>query len=179
MKAHRAGSTVGVFLVSASENWIDITKDSTPRSVTSSFKKSKTQNSTDLGPASVTTTTHWMAESGILDLFVFLGPTSQDIFQQYTDLTGKSPLPQLFALAYHQCRWNYLNEDDVLEVQRRFDEADIPVDVIWLDIEYAEEHKYFVWDRRNFPTPEKMQESLAEKGRKVNRPSSSLLSARS
>ncbi|GAA5874605.1 hypothetical protein JCM16303_002920 [Sporobolomyces ruberrimus] len=167
MKAHRAGSTVGVFLVSASENWIDITKDSTPRSVTSSFKKSKNQNSTDLGPASVTTTTHWMAESGILDLFVFLGPTSQDIFQQYTDLTGKSPLPQLFALAYHQCRWNYLNEDDVLEVQRRFDEADIPVDVIWLDIEYAEEHKYFIWDRRNFPTPEKMQESLAEKGRKL------------
>jgi len=167
MKAHRAGSTVGVFLVSASEDWIDITKDTTPRSVTSSFKKSKNSNSTDLGPSSTTTTTHWMAESGILDLFVFLGPSSQDIFQQYTDLTGKSPLPQLFALAYHQCRWNYLNEDDVLEVQRRFDEADIPVDVIWLDIEYAEEHKYFIWDKRNFPTPEKMQESLAEKGRKV------------
>ncbi|GAA5893633.1 uncharacterized protein JCM6883_003587 [Sporobolomyces salmoneus] len=167
MKAHRAGSTVGVFLVSASENWIDITKDSTPRSVTSSFKKSKNSNSTDLGPTTTTTTTHWMAESGILDLFVFLGPSSQDIFQQYTDLTGKSPLPQLFALAYHQCRWNYLNEDDVLEVQRRFDEADIPVDVIWLDIEYAEEHKYFIWDKRNFPTPEKMQEKLADKGRKL------------
>jgi len=168
MKAHRAGSTVGVFLVSASENWIDITKESTPRSVTNSFKKSKTSNSPDLGPTSVTTTTHWMAESGILDLFVLLGPSSQDIFQQYTDLTGKSPLPQLFALAYHQCRWNYLNEEDVLEVQRRFDEADIPVDVIWLDIEYAEEHKYFIWDKRNFPTPEKMQEKLADKGRKVS-----------
>ncbi|GAA6011944.1 hypothetical protein JCM11491_000111 [Sporobolomyces phaffii] len=167
MKAHRAGSTVGVFLASASEDWIDITKSSTPRSLTSAFKKSQHSNSTDLGPSSITTTTHWMAESGILDLFVFLGPSPQDIFQQYTDLTGKSPLPQLFALAYHQCRWNYLNEDDVLEVQRRFDEADIPVDVIWLDIEYAEEHKYFIWDRRNFPTPEKMQEKLADKGRKL------------
>ncbi|GAA5925833.1 uncharacterized protein JCM15063_005135 [Sporobolomyces koalae] len=168
MKAHRAGSTVGVFLASASENWIDITKTATPKSVTSSFKKTKrSANSTDHGPTAVTTSTHWMAESGILDLFVFLGPSSTDIFQQYTDLTGKSPLPQLFALAYHQCRWNYLNEDDVLEVQRRFDEADIPVDVIWLDIEYAEEHKYFIWDKRNFPTPEHMQQKLAEKGRKL------------
>ncbi|CEQ39441.1 SPOSA6832_00983 [Sporobolomyces salmonicolor] len=169
MKAHRAGSTVGVFLVSASETWIDITKESTPKAVTSSFKKAKKSgvSTGDAGPSSLTTTTHWMAESGILDLFVFLGPTSDDIFRQYTDLTGKAPLPQYFALAYHQCRWNYLNEDDVLEVQRRFDEADIPVDVIWLDIEYAEEHKYFIWDRRNFPTPEKMQEKLAERGRKL------------
>ena len=49
----------------------------------------------------------------------------------------------------------------------RFDEADVPLDVLWLDIEYAEEHKNFVWDRRNFPTPEKMQQQLAERGRKV------------
>lgn len=35
------------------------------------------------------------------------------------------------------------------------------------DIEYAEEHKYMIWDRRNFPEPERMQEKLADRGRKV------------
>ncbi|KAI5480797.1 glycoside hydrolase family 31 protein [Pseudohyphozyma bogoriensis] len=166
MKAHRPGSTVGVFLVSGSETWIDITKESTPRSVNSQFKSAKS-SSADKGPTSLTTTTHWMAESGILDLFVFLGPTPNDLFQQYTSLTGKIPLPQLFAIAYHQCRWNYQSEDDVLGVVSKFDEVDIPMDVIWLDIEYAEDHKYFIWDRRNFPTPEKMQESLGATGRKL------------
>jgi alpha 1,3-glucosidase len=170
MKAHRAGSTVGVFLVTGSEAWIDITKASTPKAVTSAFKKSKkklSSNMTDAGPSTTTTTTHWMTESGILDLFVFLGPTPDDIFQQYSALTGRTPLPQLFAIAYHQCRWNYLSQDDVLDVQSKFDEADIPFSSIWLDIEYAEEHKYFIWDRRNFPEPEKMQEQLADRGRKV------------
>jgi alpha 1,3-glucosidase len=47
-------------------------------------------------------------------------------------------MPQYFAIGYHQCRWNYQSQEDVLEVSQRFDEADIPMDVIWLDIEYAQ-----------------------------------------
>lgn len=176
MKAHRAGSTVGLFLVSGSEAWIDITKSATPKSTTSAFKKSKLV--ADEGPTALTTTTHWMAESGILDLFVFLGPSSTDIFQQYSALTGKTPLPQLFAIAYHQCRWNYLSQEDVLDVQMKFDKADIPFDVIWLDIEYAEEHKYFIWDRRYFPEPEMMQDRLADNGRKVCVPNDILMIGR-
>jgi alpha 1,3-glucosidase len=170
MQAHRAGSSVAVFLVTGSETWVDITKGSTSKAVTSAFKKGKKGSAAteDAGPAALTTSTHWMAESGILDLFVFLGPSPSDIFDSYTTLTGRAALPQFFALNYQSCRWNYLSEDDILDVQRRFDEADIPLEALWLDIEYAEEHKYFIWDRRNFPTPEKMQEKLAEKGRKVS-----------
>lgn len=164
MKAHRAGSTVGVFAATGSEMWIDITKSSTSKT---SASKKPVKPSDDIGPTATTTSTHWMAESGILDLFVFLGPTSESVFDQYTSLTGKIPLPQLFAIAYHQCRWNYLSQTDVLDVQSKFDKADIPFDVIWLDIEYAAEHKYFIWDRRNFPEPEKMQDELAGRGRKV------------
>ncbi|SGY21788.1 BQ5605_C016g08274 [Microbotryum silenes-dioicae] len=166
MKAHRAGSTVAVFAAIGSEMWIDITKSSTPKRITSAFKKrSKDGASTDAGPSPVTTSTHWIAESGILDLFVFLGPSSLDIFDQYTTLTGKIPMPQYFATAYHQCRWNYVNEEDVQEVQTKFDEFDIPMDVMWLDIEYAEEHKYFIWNKDYFPTPEKMQQKLVDRGR--------------
>ncbi|GAA5895979.1 hypothetical protein JCM6882_005578 [Rhodosporidiobolus microsporus] len=170
MQAHRAGSTVGVFLVNAAETWVDVTKSATPKSVSSLFKKAKKPKAGeagDAGPGSATTSTHWMSESGILDLFVFLGPSSLDIIDQYTSLTGRPPLPQYFALGYHQCRWNYNDERDVQQVQETFDEFDIPMDVMWLDIEYAEEHKYFVWDRRHFPTPEVMQEKLAERGRKL------------
>jgi alpha-glucosidase (family GH31 glycosyl hydrolase) len=44
-------------------------------------------------------------------------------------------MPQYFALGYHQCRWNYVNEKDVDEVDANFDKHDIPYDVLWLDIE--------------------------------------------
>lgn len=37
--------------------------------------------------------THWMSESGIIDVFVMLGPRPQDVFQQYAALTGPATLP--------------------------------------------------------------------------------------
>lgn len=115
MHAHRADGTVAIFSLTGSENWIDITKDS------------------------ASTHTHWMAESGVLDLVIFLGPTNEEIFEQYAQLTGTTALPQMFAIGHHQCRWNYLSQEDVLEVSANFDKYDIPMDVIWLDIEYATE----------------------------------------
>lgn len=74
---------------------------------------------------------------------------------------------QLFSLAYHQCRWNYNDEDDVAGVDAGFDEHDIPLDVIWLDIEHTDGKRYFTWDPNKFPTPAVMQERLAAKQRKL------------
>jgi alpha-glucosidase (family GH31 glycosyl hydrolase) len=50
---------------------------------------------------------------------------------------GPAALPPLFALGYHQCRWNYKNEQDVMEVHGKFEELDFPYDVLWLDIEHT------------------------------------------
>ena len=60
-----------------------------------------------------------------------------------------------------------MSSDDVRSVQKRFDEEDIPVDVFWLDIEYAEEHKYFIWDKKTFPDPVEMTEDVEAIERKV------------
>lgn len=106
-------------------------------------------------------TAHFMSESGIVDAFILMGPKPNDVFKQYTDLTGTAPLPQVsikyqvillcqsiiniffqvFALGYHQCRWNYNDEQDVDQVSNNFDVHDIPMDSMWLDIEYTESKK--------------------------------------
>ncbi|PCH35732.1 glycoside hydrolase family 31 protein [Wolfiporia cocos MD-104 SS10] len=144
MHAHSAQSTVAVFHAVASDTWIDVAR-----------------------PAPGATETHWVSESGILDLFIMPGPTPDAVFGQYARLTGTPALPAQWALAYHQCRWNYISSDDVRDVQRRFDEADMPVDVFWLDIEYAEEHKYFIWDKKTFPDPVDMTHDVEAIGRKM------------
>lgn len=115
----------------------------------------------------ITTQTHWMSEAGVLDVFVFLGPTSKDVLRQYTALTGTAMLPQLFSLGYHQCRWNYINQKDVLEVDSQFDAHDMPYDVIWLDIEYTDDRKYFTWEPNKFPDPIEMEKALDHKGRQL------------
>ena len=43
----------------------------------------------------------------------------------------------------------------------------MPVDVFWLDIEYSEEHKYFIWDKKNFPDPVDMTNDVEALARKV------------
>jgi alpha 1,3-glucosidase len=156
VQAQKKDSTVGVFWLNTAETWIDITKST---SLT---------NPLSMGVASqTTTTTHWISESGLLDVFVFLGPTPQDVIGAYSELTGYSQLPQQFAIAYHQCRWNYVTDEDVKDVDRKFDKNDIPYDVIWLDIEYTDGKKYFTWDPMTFPKPLDMQEQLDEHERKL------------
>ncbi|KAL9596493.1 MAG: hypothetical protein Q9219_005754 [cf. Caloplaca sp. 3 TL-2023] len=156
MQAHRKDSTVGVFWLNAAETWIDIMK----------IKTSSNPLSLGIG-GTIDTQTHWFSESGLLDVFVFLGPTPKDIIQHYSELTGYSQLPQYFALGYHQCRWNYVTDEDVKDVDRKFDKHQIPYDVIWLDIEYTEGKKYFTWDKDNFPDPLGMQKQLDSNGRKL------------
>ncbi|CAL9019390.1 unnamed protein product [Prunus brigantina] len=109
--------------------------------------------------------TLWMSEAGIVDAFFFVGPGPKDVVRQYTSVTGTPAMPQLFALAYHQCRWNYRDEEDVEQVDSKFDEHDIPYDVLWLDIEHTDGKRYLTWDRMLFPHPEEMQRKLAAKGR--------------
>ena len=111
--------------------------------------------------------TLWMSEAGVVDTFFFIGPGPKDVLQQYTAVTGTPAMPQMFSIAYHQCRWNYRDEEDVEHVDSKFDELDIPYDVLWLDIEHTNGKRYFTWDRALFPHPEEMQKKLADKGRRM------------
>lgn len=82
-------------------------------------------------------------------------------------LSGSQALPPLFALGYHQCRWNYIDEADVKDVDAGFDRHNIPYDVLWLDIEHTDDKRYFTWDSAFFPEPAELQRHLSKKNRKV------------
>ena len=156
MYAHRKRSSVGVFWMNAAETWIDIEKQ----------KQSSNPLSLGIG-AKTDTKTHWISENGLIDIFVFLGPEPKDIIQQYSARTGNTQLPQEFSIAYHQCRWNYVTDEDVKDVDNKMTRHHIPYDVIWLDIEYTDGKKYFTWDEHTFPDPLGMQKQLDASQRKL------------
>ena len=157
---HGSGSTTGVYWQNAAETWVDIAGGSTEQNVMSSIVNFVAGARQSEPPSA-----HFMSESGIVDVFILLGPSPTDVFRQYTDLTGSANLPQMFAIAYHQCRWNYNDEQDVAQVVAKFDEHDIPMDTMWLDIEYTESKKYFTWDHTKFPHPVEMMKNLSSTGR--------------
>ncbi len=108
-----------------------------------------------------------MSESGVFDLFLLPGSSPRDLYAQYATITGRLELPPIFALGYHQCRWNYKDERDVYEVHGKFEEYDYPYDVLWLDIEHTDGKRYFTWDNRYFPNPIEMQNHLSKQGRRM------------
>ncbi|XP_071962090.1 neutral alpha-glucosidase AB-like [Antedon mediterranea] len=162
MLAHNTERTIGLFWLNAAETWVDISSNTADRTL---FGKmfDLVKGGGDIPQVD----THWFSESGIIDVFILLGPSPNQVFSQYASLTGTTPIPPLFAISYHQCRWNYNDEDDVKSVDANFDEYDIPVDVIWLDIEHTDGKRYMTWDKLKFPNPVEMQDQIASKGRKM------------
>lgn len=166
--SHGVNSTNGVFWLNSAETWVDITTSS--ESKTNSNVMEKIVNlvaGSSSSQAKSGCNAYFMSETGIVDVFFMLGPGPYDVTRQYSRLTGTAPLPPIFALGYHQSRWNYIDQEDVKTVAENFDKYDIPLDVMWLDIEYTHDKKYFTWDPIKFSDPENMINVLATKGRKL------------
>ncbi|MDP4085277.1 MAG: glycoside hydrolase family 31 protein [Bacillota bacterium] len=105
--------------------------------------------------------------TGDLDFYLIHGATMKDIIFQYTELTGRTPLPPKWACGYHQSRYSYMNQEEVLELARTFRAKKIPCDVIHLDIHYMDEYRVFTWDGTRFPNPKKMLKELKEMGFRI------------
>lgn len=160
MIGHNVDRTIGMLWFNPSETWIDIShgQQNMMLNIVDYVKGQTRVPQVD---------THWISESGIIDVFVFLGPSAPELFKQYARVTGTTQLPQYATIGHHQCRWNYNDQDDVRNVDLGFEEHDIPNDFIWLDIEYTDGKKYFTWDKIKFPQPREMISNLTVRGRQM------------
>ncbi len=104
------------------------------------------------------------AAGGPFSWFFIAGPAYLDVCRRYALLTGKAPLPPLWALGFHQCRWSYFPESRVKEVAATFRKLDIPCDALWLDIDYMDGYRCFTWNLDYFPDPKGMIQWLRDKG---------------
>ena len=106
-------------------------------------------------------------DGGPLIYYVFTGPTPRAILERYTELTGRVPMPPRWAMGYHQSRWGYKTADEILQLARTFRQRGIPLDVLYLDIDYMDGYRVFTWDRESFPDPAGLVRELGELGVKL------------
>lgn len=97
-----------------------------------------------------------------LDLYLIPGPSPADVLKRYLWLVGKAPMPPLWALGAHQCRWSYPEQEVALEVAQQYRAHQLPLDAIWLDIDYMDSFKVFSFSSQRFPEPQAMVGQLAE-----------------
>ncbi len=100
------------------------------------------------------------AVAGELDYFVFDGPSPREVNETYLKLTGAMPLPPLWSVGYHQARYGYDTQQQILNVAQEFRTRDIPLDAIHIDIDHMDNLQMFTWDPIRFPDPTAMNQTL-------------------
>lgn len=97
------------------------------------------------------------------DVYVMTGESILDIVKQFRQLIGRSYIPPKWAFGYQQSRWGYMNEDDIREVVKGHREKKIPLESIYMDIDYMERFKNFTVNQERFPDfPEFVKEMKAQ-----------------
>jgi alpha-D-xyloside xylohydrolase len=100
-----------------------------------------------------------------MDFFIFLGEP-KDILNEYTDVTGKSPMLPLWSFGTWMSRITYFSQKEGLEIARQLRAHKIPSDVIhfdtgWFGVDWQCDYQ-FAKDR--FEDPVKMLKQFAKDG---------------
>ena len=103
---------------------------------------------------------------------VIVGDNWDELVSNYTDLTGKQPLPARWVFGNFASRFGYRSQESVEGTIRKFEESKIPVDAIILDLYWFGKTikgtmGNLEWDKDNFPNPEKMISDLNKKNIKT------------
>lgn len=90
------------------------------------------------------------AEEANLYLYVIDGESAYDIVKQFRKMIGKSYIPPKFAFGFGQSRWGYTTEGDFRNVVKGYRDNHIPLDMLYMDIDYMEDYKDFTVNKTNF-----------------------------
>ena len=100
---------------------------------------------------------------GIVDMFVFFGPTANDVITTKNKLIGLPAMPPFWSLGFHLCRYGYKSTAHMKETLQRNLDAGIPVDVQWVDIDHMDKRNDFVIDK-NFTDMKQFVDQIHSKG---------------
>lgn len=118
----------------------------------------------DFGASYIGADRLFMADE-LMDFFIFLGEP-KDILDEYTNITGKSPMLPLWSFGTWMSRITYFSQEEGLDIAAQLRKHQIPSDVIhfdtgWFGVDWQCDYQ-FAKDR--FKDPEGMLRQMADQG---------------
>lgn len=103
-------------------------------------------------------------ERADLYLYVITGESAYDVVKQFRKMIGTSYIAPKYAFGFGQSRWGYKTAEDIERVVRGYRDHQLPIDMVYLDIDYMQDYKDFTVNAERFPAFEQfVQKMKAEK----------------
>ena len=80
---------------------------------------------------------------GIIDYYIIVNDSPEEIVKNIQTLLGIPPLPPLWAFGNHQSRYGYKKGQDFIDVYDSYKKNQIPIDSMWLDIDALQKFQMF------------------------------------
>lgn len=104
-------------------------------------------------------------EGQLPDDFILIdGPDFKSILRTYTRLTGRPPLPPIWAFGLWVTSYPQGPQEEALEHVRRHRERNLPLDAVILDYHWEERFHNFRWRRELIPDPQGLIDNLKDLG---------------
>lgn len=99
-----------------------------------------------------------------LKLYLIEGNSAYDVIKQFRKLIGRSYIAPKWAFGFQQSRWSYYTADDIREVVKNYRENHIPLDAVYMDIDYMDGYKDFTISEERFPNFREFVQEMHEQG---------------
>lgn len=103
-------------------------------------------------------------ERADLYLYVIDGESAYDVVRQFRKIIGRSYIPPKFAFGFGQSRWGYKTKEDFRNVTDGYRSNRIPLDLIYMDIDYMQDYKDFTVNEEEFPDFPAFVAEMKERG---------------
>ena len=122
--------------------------------------------------SSNTNTLAYETISGRKTYQIIAGDDWEEVVENYVSLTGFQPMIPRWALGNFSSRFGYHSQEEILNTIQKFNDEEIPVDAIILDLYWFGKEMMgtmgnFEFDKDSFPNPKKMIKDLNDKGVKT------------
>ncbi|GAB4515609.1 MAG: hypothetical protein Tsb0013_20190 [Phycisphaerales bacterium] len=87
-------------------------------------------------------------------------PSPQEVVIALADITGQPFMPPMWSVGYHQSKYSYFPQSNVLDIANEFRTRQIPAEVIWMDIDYMDGFRNFTFNSSAFPNPAQLNSDL-------------------